>query len=178
MPVLPDSCRPIARRRIPRSTAGVGLVELMVVVTIISMIITMAIPSYQRVQRKARAGALVNDFRVFAAVFQSYAHENGVWPDEAPAGAIPNGVTSDELNSDAWTKPTSAIGGHFDWENNQLHNGVRYRAAIAITDTADAQLLIDLELFTEIDQALDDGNLTTGSFILGDNSCPLYILEQ
>jgi type II secretory pathway pseudopilin PulG len=149
----------------------------MVVVTIISMIMTMAVPSYQRIQRKARASALVNDFRVFAAVFQSYAHENGAWPDEAPAGVIPNGITSDELQTDAWTKPTASVGGHFDWENNQLHNGVRYHAAIAITDTADAPLVIDLELFEEIDQALDDGNLTTGSFILGDNNCPLYILE-
>lgn len=177
MLVLPRSNSSLRSGRIPRSTAGVSLIELMVVVAIISMIITMAVPAYQRVQRKARASALANDFRVFAAVFQTYAHENGVWPDEAPAGVIPNGVTSEELQTNAWTLPTSAVGGHFDWENGQLHNGVRYTAAIAIADTADAPLLVDLELFQEIDEALDDGNLATGSFILGDNNCPLYILE-
>jgi type II secretory pathway pseudopilin PulG len=175
--VLPKSNRPFRGRNIPRSTAGASLIELMVVVTIISMLMTMAVPTYQRVQRKARASALANDFRVFAAVFQSYAHENGAWPDEAAPGVIPNGITSDEIQTDTWSNPTVPIGGHFDWENNQLHNGVRYRAAIAITDTADAPLLIDLEMFQEIDQDLDDGNLTTGSFILGDNDCPLYILE-
>ncbi len=177
MRLLPQASLRLGRQRIPRSTAGMSLVELMVVVTIISMIITMAVPSYQSVQRKARASELANDFRVFAEVYQAHAHETGSWPPEAAAGVVPAGVTSDELKPDIWSR-TTVIGGKFDWENNQIHNGVHYRAAIAITDTAGAPLIIDLELFREIDQALDDGNLATGSFILGDGTCPLFVLEK
>lgn len=180
MRVLPDSPR---RRRqpIPRSAAGVGLVELMVVVTIISMLMALAVPSYQRVQKRARAGAIVNDFRVFSSVFLAYAHENGAWPPEAAAGVVPTGVTSQDLKLDRWTTPTP-IGGHFDWENLQVHPGGTspggtWRAAIAITDTADAPLIIDLDLYQQMDQAIDDGNLSTGSFRLGDGNCPIYILE-
>jgi prepilin-type N-terminal cleavage/methylation domain-containing protein len=177
MRALSDSPRLSGRRSIPRSTRGVSLVELMVVVTIISMLMALAVPSYQRVQKRARAGALVNDFRVFSTVYLAYAHENGVWPPETAAGVLPAGITSQDMKTSVWTSPTP-IGGHFDWEYNQIHQGVQYRAAIAITDTADAPLIVDLELYQMMDEALDDGNLSTGSFRLGENNCPLFVLEQ
>jgi type II secretory pathway pseudopilin PulG len=170
----PDSS---ARRRpIPRSNRAVGMVELMVVITILSMLMTVIAPSYVRIQRKARAAAMVNDFRVFSSVFLSHAHEVGSWPAETPSGVVPSEIKSTELRGDSWTRVT-AIGGKFDWEYNQIHNGTRYRAAIAISDAVGAPLLIDLEMFEEMDKALDDGNLTTGNFVLGFGNCPLLILE-
>ncbi|MBI2516214.1 MAG: type II secretion system protein [Opitutae bacterium] len=175
-PLTPS--RLIGRQRIPRSIAGVmGLVELMVVVAIISFLIAGVTPVYQRVQRKARASAIANDFRVFASSFQAHTHETGGWPVETPAGVVPAGMTNMELKTKDWERVT-AIGGHFDWEKGQMHNGTRYAAALAITDTANAPLLIDLEMFRLIDEALDDGNLETGNFRLGENDCPLFILEN
>ena len=181
MRASPDSRRLLGRRSIPRSAAGVGLVELMVVVLIISMIMAMAVPSYQRVQRKAKAGALVNDFRVFSSVFLSSAHEKGSWPAEAAAGVIPDAITTQEIKADTWKNPTPT-GGKFDWEYMQVHPGGtspggRWRAAIAIADTPDSALIVDLELYRLIDVALDDGNLSTGAFRLGYNNCPILILE-
>jgi type II secretory pathway pseudopilin PulG len=153
----------------------------MVVVLIISMIMALAVPSYQRVQKKAKAGALVNDFRVFSAVYLSYAHENGAWPAESAAGVIPTGITSQDMKADVWTRPTP-IGGKFDWEFLQVHPGGTspggtWRAAIAISDTADAPLIVDPEIYLLIDEALDDGNLNTGSFRYGNNNSPIFILE-
>ena len=168
--------RRIGRQALPRSTAGVGLVELMVVVTIISMIMALSVPSYQRLQKKARSATIINDFRVFSAVLQTRAHENGTWPAETAAGVVPSVITNEDIQLDTWINP-AAIGGQFDWENNQIHNGVRYRAALALTDTATNPLLVDLELYKEIDAALDDGNLSTGNFRLGNNNCLLFILE-
>ncbi len=152
------------------------MVELMVVLTIISMLVTVIAPSYQRIQRKARASALVNDFRVYSAVFLSHAHEVGSWPAEAPPGVVPSEIKSNEMRADNWTR-TTPIGGKFDWEYNQVHNGGNYRAAIAISDTVGAPLLVDLEMFREMDRRLDDGNLSTGNFVLGFGNCPLLILE-
>jgi type II secretory pathway pseudopilin PulG len=152
------------------------MVELMVVLTIISMLVTVIAPSYQRIQRKARASALVNDFRVYSAVFLSHAHEVGSWPAETPAGVVPSEVKSSEMKGDNWTRVTP-IGGKFDWEYNQVHNGVRYRAAVAIADTVGAPLLVDLEMFKEMDRALDDGDLATGNFVLGFGNSPVLILE-
>lgn len=164
-------------QRIPRSAAGVGLMELLIVTTIISALMAMAVPSYQQIQRRARASALVNDFRGFATVFLAHAHEMGSWPAEASPAQIPANVTALELKPETWTR-TSPIGGKFDWENNQIHKGVRYRAAIALVDTAEAPLLLDEGVFLEMDRNLDDGNLATGNFILGDGNSPLYILER
>ncbi|MBI2497733.1 MAG: type II secretion system protein [Opitutae bacterium] len=164
------------RQAIPRSTAGVGLVELMVVVTIISMLMALALPSYQRIQQKARSAAISNDFRVFTAVLQARAHENGSWPAETAAGVVPDVITKDDIQMALWIGPTS-IGGRFDWDNNQIHTGIRYRAALALVDTADAPLLEDLGLYQEIDTVLDDGNLATGNFRLGQDNCLLFIIE-
>lgn len=178
MPAPLTPSRLVGRQRIPRSIAGVmGLVELMVVVAIISFLMAAVTPVYLRVQRKARASAIANDFRVFAASFQAHAHEAGAWPVETAAGVVPTGMTNMELKAKDWQRVT-VIGGHFDWEKGQVHNGIRYSAALAITDTSDAPLIIDLEMFQLIDEAIDDGNLSTGSFILGENDCPLFILEK
>jgi type II secretory pathway pseudopilin PulG len=182
MTPVQGSSRLIGPQRIPRSTAGVmSLVELMVVVLIISMLFLAAIPAYQRIQRKARAAAIVNDFRVFGTVFQAYAHEKGSWPAESPAGVVPTGVTSQDIQTDAWTK-TTPMGGKFDWEFNQVHpggtsSGGRWHAALAITGTSDAPLAIDSDIMQEIDNDLDDGDLESGNFRKGFGDCPLLIIE-
>jgi len=164
------------RRSRLRSTAGFSLIELMVAVTILSLLFLVAVPTYQRLQRKARTGVIVNDLRVFAAAFQANAHDAGSWPPEAASGAVPAGMTVEEFKSDDWLR-TTPIGGHFDWENNQMHVGVRPRAAIAITATADAPLIADYAQLLDIDLALDDGDLNTGNFRLGFGDCGLFIIE-
>ncbi|AOS44471.1 hypothetical protein Verru16b_01533 [Lacunisphaera limnophila] len=182
MPALPRPSRLIGRQRLPRSVAGViSLVELMVVVLIISILFLAAVPTYQQIQRKARAAAIANDFRVFSSFFQAYAHERGSWPAEAGAGIVPTGIDASDLQFENWTRGTP-IGGKFDWEYNQTHPGGtspggRWRSAIAINSTADSALLIDADLMETIDETLDDGNLTTGNFRSGFGDCPLFILE-
>jgi len=174
--------RLLGRQRFPRpGTRAFSLVELMIAVLIISMFFVMAVPAYQRIQRKARAASVANDFRVFGAAFQAYAHEKGSWPAEAAAGVVPTGITSQDIPTVVWSSPTP-MGGKFDWENNQVHPGGtspggKWRAAIAITGTADAPLIIDADLMQEIDEALDDGDLTTGNFRTGFGDCPLLIIE-
>lgn len=173
--------RRIGRQALPRSMRGVSLVELMVVVTIISILMALSVPSYKRLQKKARAATIVNDFRVFTAVLQARAHENGSWPAETAAGVVPAGITSADIQLETWINP-NAIGGQFDWENNQVHPGGtspggRWRAALALTDTVTAPLLVDTELYQEIDASLDDGNLATGNFRLGTNNCLIFIME-
>ena len=174
MSELSPISRRIGRQALPRSTAGISLVELMVVVTIISMLMALAVPSYQRVQRKARATAIINSFRVFTAVLQARAHESGSWPPESAAGVVPVGITSADIQLQSWN--SSPIGGQFDWDNNQIHGGVQYRAALTLIDTAAAPMLADVALFQQIDAVLDDGNLATGNFRQGNDGSGLYLL--
>jgi prepilin-type N-terminal cleavage/methylation domain-containing protein len=182
MRVLPRSSRLLGRQRFPRpANRAFSLVELMIAVLIISLLFLMAVPAYQRIQRKARATTIANDFRVFGAAFQAYAHEKGTWPPESAPGVIPTGITVQDIQTDVWQTMTP-IGGKFDWEYNQVHPGGtspggKWHAAIAITGTSDAPLIIDADLMKEIDEELDDGDLTTGNFRSGFGDSPIYILE-
>jgi prepilin-type N-terminal cleavage/methylation domain-containing protein len=173
---IPRPVRMVNRRSIPRSAAAFTLIELMVAVTILSLLILVAVPAYQKIQRKARTAAIVNDLRVFAAAFQAHAHDSG-WPPETPAGVVPAGMTGEELKADVWLRPTP-IGGNFDWENNQLYYAVHYQAIIAITDTPAAPMLVDLEQLLDIDRAIDDGDLSTGNFRLGFGNGVIFIIEN
>jgi len=182
MTVPPRDRRLPGRQRFPRrADRAFSIVELMVAVLIISILFAMAVPTYQNIQRNARATAIANNFRVFGGAFQAYAHEKGTWPPETTAGVLPTGLTGQDLQVDAWTNKTP-MGGKFDWEYNQAHPGGtspggKWRAAIAITSTTDAPLVLDADLMEKIDKDLDDGNLDTGVFRRGFGDCPIFILE-
>jgi prepilin-type N-terminal cleavage/methylation domain-containing protein len=160
----------------PASLRGFTLVEILVVVVIISLLAMLSIPAVQMVQRRAKSSAVINDFRVFSAAFETYAHEHGSFPDEVDAGVVPAGMET-ALKIDSWQRVTP-IGGHYNWENNQMHFGVRYKAAIAITGTADAPLVLDVNQLLDIDKAIDDGDLYNGNFRLGAGLCPLFVIEK
>ena len=171
---------PISRcfRRRARSVGigGFTLVEIMVVVTIISLLAMLAVPTMQKIRRKARASAIANDFRVFSTAFLTYSHENGAWPAESAAGVVPTGMEP-YLKGGVWTR-VSPMGGRYNWDNKQLHqSGFTPRAAIAITGTGDSPILIDASQLAAIDEALDDGDLTTGNFRLGSGNAPLFVIE-
>ncbi len=149
----------------------------MVAVTILSFLFLLAVPTYQRLQRKAKAAATATDLRVFATALQGHAHEAGSWPAEVDAGVVPPGMTAEELKFDDWTR-TTPIGGKFDWEYNCSNVGGTYTAVIRISPTADTPLVPDDDLFEAIDQILDDGDLDTGNFRRGFGGDPIFIIEK
>lgn len=146
----------------------------MVVVTIISMLVAAAVPAAIRVKRRSLATAVANDLRVFAAAFDTYAHEKGTFPAEAEAGILPPEMET-RIKSDVWQR-TTPIGGKYNWENAQMHAGARPRAAIAITTVGLVALVQDLDRFEAVDRVIDDGNLATGNFRLGANDEPVFII--
>lgn len=148
----------------------------MVVMVIISLLAMLSIPAFQKIQRRSRSTTIASDFRTFAAVFNAYAQENGAWPADTDPGEVPTGLDG-QLNSTAWARVTP-MGGRYNWEQDQLHAGTRYKAAIAITGTADAPLVVDANQLLDIDIVIDDGNLSTGSFRTGANGDGLFIIER
>ena len=170
------------RRNFPRQNAAFSLIELMVAMTIMSLLFLLAVPTYQKLQRKAKVAALANDFRVFAAAFQAHAHDSGVWPAEIGPGEVPIGMTPEELKYDSWRR-TTPMGGQFDWEHDQVHPGAtrpdqKVTAAITISSTDDAPLTMDADLFVAVDQTIDDGNPNEGNFRLGYGDLPLFVIEN
>ena len=86
--------RPAAGRLLrARRAAGFTLIELAVVVFILSVIAAFAVPTLREVNLRARSAATINDLRIFAAAFQSYAHERSDWPpDDVGPGQFPTGM--------------------------------------------------------------------------------------
>lgn len=156
-------------------SGGFTLVEVMVVVLIISVLATLSVPAIRLLRTRAKTAVILSDFRTFDAAFSAYVQETGTWPAEVAAGVMPAGM-SDRLNTTAWLRPTP-MGGKYNWERNQLHFGVRYNAAISISATTDAPLVLDVNQLYDLDRKGDDGNLFGGVFRIGSSLNPLWIVQ-
>lgn len=172
MPTARFSPKKSSRRR----GAGFTLVELMVVVAIISVLVSLAIPLLARMKLRARATVIAADFRTFAQAFDSYAQETGGWPADSAVGVMPPAMNG-RLDVSSWLRVTP-IGGKYNWESNQMHFGVRYRAAISIAAAAGAPLPLDVNFLIALDRQIDDGNLLGGNFRVGTGLVPLYVIQQ
>ncbi len=131
----------------------------------------------KKVQRNARSTAVVNDLRVFAAAFQTYAQEKSDWPAATSAPAeIPAGMQS-YLSATGWER-VSPIGGSYTWGRDTLQQGERYRAALLILSAGGNRVTDDRQQLLDIDQKIDDGNLDTGAFRLGFRNQPVFVIEH
>ena len=154
--------------------AAFTLVEIMVTVTIISLLAAASVPALQSVKRRTLATAVANDLRTFASAFDVYSHETGSWPAEVAVGVFPPEMAN-RLTATSWQRVTP-LGGQYNWDNNQMHGGTRYRAAIAISSSSLSPVVEDVDLWEAIDRLLDDGNLATGNFKIGADGEPVYVV--
>lgn len=159
-----------------RRRGGFTLVEIMVTITIISILCAILVPTMMKIKRRSMATAIGNDLRVFAGAFEAYSHEAGRWPAEVDAGVFPPEMAS-RINDGTWMRRTP-IGGQYNWDADQMHQGSRYKAVIAISSTSAAPLTQDADLWEAIDRVIDDGNLTTGNFRIGTDDEPIFIVAQ
>jgi type IV pilus assembly protein PilA len=139
----------------PRRRAGFTLIEIMIVVTIIALLATIALPAFLRVRAASQSARFISDLRTFAQAFETYSAQNGNWPANAGSGVIPAGMSGADLNRSAWVTLKNSVGGRWNWDLN--NSGVT--AAIATTNVtvSDTQM-------AAIDLKIDDGDLDTGLF--------------
>lgn len=60
---------------------GLTLVELMIVVAIIGILATIAIPAYKDYQERARVAAAIQDIAAMGTIIEQYFQENRKYPD-------------------------------------------------------------------------------------------------
>jgi prepilin-type N-terminal cleavage/methylation domain-containing protein len=72
-PAIPASCPPVS----PRSRTGFTLVEIMVVVVIIGLLASLAIPGFQKVRTANQDKSVLNNARLLASAAEQYFTEFG-----------------------------------------------------------------------------------------------------
>ena len=131
----------------------------MIVVVLIGMLATLALPAFQKVRMHSQNATTVNDLRTFMAAFEQYNLEIGDWPPDTmgndwPDTATENFMYSSYIKQSQWEKQTP-IGGYYDWDPNQFLSSV----GVSVEDYT-----VSAEQVTLLDEMIDDGNLGTGLF--------------
>lgn len=142
---------------IDKRRAGFTLVEIMIVVVIIGLLASIAVPGFQQVRKKAQATTLGVDMRALAASFGQFAMENGSYPASAAPGNLPAGMVG-WISEDTWLGDTP-IGGNFGWINI---SGGGFSLALLYVSEPDT----DVDTLVEVDEIIDDGDLFDGAVIL------------
>ena len=145
---------------------GFTLVELMIVVVVIGVLASLAIPAFEKIRRSSYASRIMNDFRTFRTAFETHALETGSWAPDGSGNDLPATVRP-YLQNTAWFE-SPALGGYWDWEYNRLG----YRAAIGLAYADDMPQVME-----QVDEQMDDGDLSTGRFVKT-NSRYLFVLEE
>jgi prepilin-type N-terminal cleavage/methylation domain-containing protein len=160
--VKPDLLQP-ARGRLS-SARGFSLMEIMIAVVIIGLLAALAIPGLNRVRFRSTTTRYLNDVRQVRDGVERYALENGGFPPNGTASLHPllRGYVQDKM----FDLPTP-LGGMWDWDFEQ--NGIR--AAVSVY-----QYTCTPQQLSDIDQRLDDGGLSSGSFRVADSKA-IYVIE-
>lgn len=124
-------------------------VEIVIVVVLIGILATLAIPAFHKVHLNSRAAVIVNDFRIFADAFNRYNFEHGAWPPaDWVQGAQPAGMSPYMPHS--WTKNADA-GGYY---------------AFDFIDGFPTVILqkngLERELLERVEKLMDDGDPANG----------------
>ena len=153
---------------------GFSLVEIMVVVTIIGVLATLAQAAIGRINLHARAVAYLNDCRVFSAAFSQYAQETGDFPADGGPHFLPP-VMGPYLNRAQWLR-TTPLGGNYDWDNIDSWNGYPEKLKAAVSVSGSVMSVAQLQ---QIDRWIDDGNIATGNFrVTNAGATAIYVIER
>ena len=150
-----------------RRTAGFTLVEIMIVVAIIALLAVIAVPSFLRARERSQNAKFMNALRVASGAFEQYAAEHGGYPADVNRGVVPAGMSTYFGPTLDWTKSTP-IGGNWDWDANVFG----FVAGVSVAGSS-----ASVTQFTDIDTAMDDGDLGTGQFRNTASGRYTYILQ-
>jgi prepilin-type N-terminal cleavage/methylation domain-containing protein len=72
-------------KRLPSSRRGFTLVEIMIVVAIIALLASIAVPNFLRARKRSQATRILSDLRVLDSAIDEYAMENNKTTGTTPA---------------------------------------------------------------------------------------------
>jgi prepilin-type N-terminal cleavage/methylation domain-containing protein len=119
---------------------GFTLVELMVVVIIVGMLSTIAVPKFKDVRRKATATQIMGDFDVIRHATLSFYVDSSYFPEESGVGIIPPGLVKYLPTGFSFKNPQWTIGFE-NWTSPDSKEYLETGVAIGVSfTTADSVL--------------------------------------
>ncbi len=141
-----------------RLRQGFTLLEILAVVVILGILASVVIAQFTGVSDEAQRTAFITSGRIFVEAAQRYQMDHGSFPNGAP-GQLPDGF-GDYVTAHQWEAVTP-IGGLWD----TAEDAFGFTAALGVFYGAGAPSPHrDDDYMRLIDEAVDDGDLTTGSF--------------
>jgi prepilin-type N-terminal cleavage/methylation domain-containing protein len=98
----------------PSAEGGFTLVELLIVVAIIGILASIAIPAMKYQLLKTRAQRIVGDLRVAESAAMEYYVDNSKWPADTQPGAEPSGLKDYLRGKVNWNN--TKWGYQLDWD--------------------------------------------------------------
>lgn len=156
------------RKQVLGGKKGFTLIELMIVISIIGILGTIAIPNYLAYRQKARILDVTNNLKFFEKAFLNYFLNVGQYPDDSHIVLPDLPRMASYISPERWGKVTP-LGGTYNWEGP---NAYPYAGIALFEVTAPNEELVML------DYSVDDGNLSQGKFRRTPNGRYTYILKE
>jgi len=124
---------------------GFTFIELLMVVTIIGVLASIAVPKYHTIKRRAQATQIVGDVDVVKLAVMNFYVDSGYFPRETPSGQVPAGMRSYLPRTFTFRKNDWTL----DYENVNVGSRRRPNPIIGVAFTASDRTLgtIALSLF-------------------------------
>ena len=152
-------------------SSGFTLIELLVVVAILGILASVAVVATRESILKAKVSAAAGDLRTFKSGFINYTSDHGQFPPDshldAPYHLASGSGAEHYIPVDRWMTET-VLGGNYNWEGPDYYP---YAGIAFFNPTAPASTMAML------DDTLDDGDLSSGSFRITPNGRYTYIID-
>ena len=151
---------------------GFTLLEVALVLLVAGLAFWLGLLLLGRGLQQRRADRFIADLETFAAAFQDYHRQQGVWPPSTgETKAVPGGMEN-FLRETNWSLG-SPFGGTYGWVPPD--SAGRQGAVTLTAFSPNFPLGLTRAGLLELDRRMDDGDPATGRFRTGFNGWPVYL---